>query len=154
MRSTMIRLAALYALLVLGSGFFAAGNAVSCTITKEELEKIPTARDPWEVLQSTSWVLDDFEALQAILLEAETKALCKEVRWDGWKGLTLERALRAASSREEDLIEADAAGLLRGFVALLLQGRSCADPLPEVLAEAQAYSHRFGLPSSDRLPGR
>ncbi|HSS77087.1 MAG TPA: hypothetical protein VLV54_10110 [Thermoanaerobaculia bacterium] len=152
MRSTMIRLAVLYALLVLGSGFFAAGNAIGCTISKEELQKIPTYRDPWEMLQPTS-VPDEFEALQAILLEAETKALCKEVRWDGWKGLTLERALRAASSREEALVEADAVGLLRGFVVLLLQGRSCAEPSPEVLAEAQEYSRRFGLPPRIDFPG-
>lgn|GEM_PF-6214783 len=153
MRSTMIRLAVLYALLVLGSGFFAAGNAIGCTISKEELEKIPTYRDPWEVLQISLKESDDFAALQAILLEAETKALCREVRWDGWKDLTLERAVRAASSREEALVEADAAGLLRGFVVLLLQDRSCAEPPAEVLAEAQEYSRRFGLPPRIDFPG-
>ncbi|HEV7504875.1 MAG TPA: hypothetical protein VGS07_08195 [Thermoanaerobaculia bacterium] len=98
---------------------------------------------------------DDFEALRATLLEVETTDLCEQVR-RCWKGLTLERALRAASSQEEALVEADAAGLLRGFVALMLHDKSCAEPPADVLAEATEYSRRFGWPASapsDRLPG-
>ena len=90
---------------------------------------------------------DGFEELRSTLLEAEAKTLCEEVRQNGWKGLTLERVLRAAASQEEVLVKADAAGLLRGFVALLLQGKSCAEPPADVLAEAREYSQRFGTPT-------
>jgi Ca-activated chloride channel family protein len=148
-------------------------------VSQEELEKIPTARDLWAVLQTTPGVLTDrinvgsgesgqqaqyvggpspsyydfdgFEELRTTLLEAEAKALCEAVRQDGWKGLTLERAFRAAPSQEETLVKANAAGLLRGFVALLLRGKSCAEPPAEVLVEAKEYSRRFGWPASDRL---
>jgi Ca-activated chloride channel family protein len=167
----------------------------SSTVSQEELERIPTARDPWEVMQANPGVLtdrinvgggesgqqtnytgpgtggdhavgsvdgavvtgmkamgsspsyydfDEFEELRTTLLEAEAKALCGAVRQDGWKGLTLERALAAAPSQEEALAKADAAGLLRGFVALLLRGKGCAEPPADVLAEAQEYSRRFG----------
>ena len=177
--------------------------STGCTVSAADLEKIPTARDPWSVLQTAPSVLtdrinvggdesgqqsryvgpgtggdqavwsvddvvitdmeslgaspsyyefDDFEELRSTLLEAEAKTLCEEVRQNGWKGLTLERVLRAAASQEEALVKANAAGLLRGFVALLLQGKSCAEPPADVLAEAREYSRRFGLPSSDRLP--
>jgi hypothetical protein len=93
----------------------------------------------------------DFEALRTALLKAETRALCEKVRRKGWRDLTLERALRAAPSRDEALVEANAAGLLQGFVALMLRGESCIEPPSDVLAEAQEYSRRFGWPSSDRL---
>jgi Ca-activated chloride channel family protein len=167
--------------------------SVAATVTREELEKIPTARDLWSVLQATPGVLtdrinvgsgesgqqaqyvgpgaggdqamgsaagvtdweslgpspsyydfDEFEELRTTLLEAEAKVLCEAVRQDGWKGLTLERALRAAPSQEETLVKANAAGLLRGFVALLLRGKGCTEPPADVLAEAQEYSRRFG----------
>jgi Ca-activated chloride channel homolog len=171
--------------------------SVGATVSQAELEKIPTTRDPWEVLQTAPGVLadrinvggsesgqqtqyvgpgaggdqavgsvdgavltdmkalgsspdyydfDGFEELRTTLLEAEARALCEEVQREGWKGLTLERALRTASSQEEALVKADAAGLLRGFVALLLRGRSCTEPPADVLAEAKEYSRRFGTP--------
>ncbi|MFY9820445.1 MAG: marine proteobacterial sortase target protein [Thermoanaerobaculia bacterium] len=177
--------------------------STGATVTQAELQKIPTTRDPWEVLQATPGVLTDrinvgydesgqppqyvgpgaggdqavwsedreriaemvplgpspsyydfdgFEELRTTLLEAEAKALCEEVQREGWKGLTLERALRAAPSQEEALVKANAAGLLRGFVALLLRGKSCTEPPADVLAEAKEYSRRFGLPSSGKLP--
>ncbi|HEV7785864.1 MAG TPA: marine proteobacterial sortase target protein [Thermoanaerobaculia bacterium] len=94
---------------------------------------------------------DEFEELRTTLLEAEAKALCETVQREGWKGLTLERALAAAPSQEEALVKANAAGLLRGFVALLLHGKSCTEPPAEVLAEAKEYSRRFRRPASDRL---
>jgi hypothetical protein len=188
-------------------GLAAAGNAatyIECTISQEELAKIPTARDPWAVLQAMPGVqidrlvigydeiglqgpyvgpdssgeqsvwsvggtvvidlnpaapseliystFDDFEELRTTLLEAEIKALCEEVEWADWEGITLERVLRAASSQEEALVKADAHGLLRGFIALLLHDKGCAEPPADVLAEAREYGRRFGLPSSDRLP--
>ncbi|HEV7504876.1 MAG TPA: marine proteobacterial sortase target protein [Thermoanaerobaculia bacterium] len=134
------------------------------TVSQADLEKIPAARDPWVVLQATPGVLTDrinvgggesgpspsyydfdgFEELRSTLLEAEAKALCEEVRRDGWKGLTLERALAAAPSQEEALVKANTAGLLRGFVALMLRGGSCTEPPADVLAEEQEYSRRFG----------
>ncbi|HEX4965453.1 MAG TPA: marine proteobacterial sortase target protein [Thermoanaerobaculia bacterium] len=134
----------------------------STIVSQADLEKIPVARDPWKVLEATSGVLterinvggsesgystfDDFEELRATLLEAEAKTLCEEVGRNGWKGLTLERALRAAPSQEEALVKADAAGLLRGFVALMLRGRSCTEPPADVLAEVKEYERRFGHP--------
>jgi hypothetical protein len=162
------------ALLVLGLA--ATGNAADCppgvcyetNVSQEDLAKIPTARDPWAILQAMPGVqldrlvvgydelglFDDFEKLRTTLLEVEGKTLCEEVRRAGWNNLTLEHALRAASSQEEALVKADAAGLLRGFVALLLDGKGCAEPPAEVLNEVGEYSRRFGLPSSDKLPWR
>ncbi len=183
MRTLIFRITAPFFFVALG-GLAATGNAadspdsavprvhsICLPISNEELEKIPTARDPWEVLEAVTFALDDriiisnehgqrahyifdgFEELQATLLEAEAKALCEEVRRDGWEGLSLERVLWTAPSKEESLINADTAGLLRGFVALLLQARSGAELPADVLAEAKEYSRRFGLPSSsDTLP--
>jgi hypothetical protein len=91
---------------------------------------------------------DDFETLRTALLKAETADLCAQAR-RGWKSLTLERALRAAPSRDEALVEANAAGLLRGFVALTLRGESCAEPPAGVFAEAQEYNRRFGWPAPE-----
>jgi len=179
----IFRWAAPFFLAALG-GFAASGNAADdsapavsqvdsrcLTVSNEELEKIPVARDPWVLLQATPGVqidrlnigfdesglavdsiFDGFEALRATLLEAEAKALCKEVQQDGWENLTLESALRAAPSQEETLINADTAGLLRGFVALLLHGKGCAETPAEVLYQAREYGRRFDSASSDRLP--
>jgi hypothetical protein len=90
----------------------------------------------------------DFEALRTVLLKAETKALCETVQRKGWKDLTLERALRAAPSQDEALVEANAAGLLQGLVALMLRDESCIEPPAEAFAQAQEYSRRFGWPAS------
>jgi Ca-activated chloride channel family protein len=153
---------------------------ISSTVSAEDLAKIPTARDPWTVLQAAPGVLvdrinvgtnesglpapelvpndpelfDGFEKLRATLLTAETKALCEEVEWAEWEGITLERVLRAAPSQEEALVKANANDLLRGFILLLLHDKGCVEPPPEVLYEAREYGRRFGLPSSDKLPER
>lgn len=169
MRSMIIK-----AVVLLILNLAAAGNAIDCppevfhetNVSREDLEKIPVARDPWAILQAMPGVqldrlvvgydeiglFDDFEKLRTTLLEVEGKTLCEEMRRAGWNHLTLEHALRAASSREEALVKADAAGLLRGFVALLLDGKGCIEPPPQVLYEAREYGRRFGLPSSDKLP--
>ncbi len=145
--------------------------STGANVSAADLEKIPTARDPWEVLQAVPGVLpaginvgsdesgqqaqplgpspsyydfDGFEELRSTLLETEAKTLCEEVRRNGWKGLTLKRALSAASSQELALVNADANGLLRGFVALLLHNKGCAEPPEDVLNEAREYSRRFG----------
>jgi Ca-activated chloride channel family protein len=121
-------------------------------ISQSELERVPTARDPWAVLETSPGVLtdrinvggneDDPPADSA----AEVKALAAEVQRLGWGGITLERALAVAPSLAEALRQADGAGLLRGFLVLVLQGEERPEPPAEVLAEAQAFRDRFGVP--------
>ena len=81
--------------------------------------------------QAASGPDSDFEALRIALLKAETSDLCEQVR-RGWNSLALEQALRAAPSQDEALIEGNAAGLLQGFVALMLRGESCIEPPADV----------------------
>jgi Ca-activated chloride channel family protein len=135
------------------------------TAAMAELAKIPTARDPTTVLQTTPGVLTDrinvggneggqpgtyqsfdtFEEMPARLPDAEAKALCEEIGRTGWERLTLERALLTAPSQADALRKADAAGLLRGFVAVMLPGKGCTEPPQDVLEEAKEYSRRFGV---------
>jgi Ca-activated chloride channel family protein len=96
--------------------------------TQTEVEKILTARDTLPALP------DD-----------EAKALCEEIWRSGWAGLTLERVLLVAPFQADVLRKADAAGLLRGLVALMLHDKGCAEPPADVLAEAKEYSRRFGV---------
>jgi hypothetical protein len=96
--------------------------------TQIEVEKIPTARGTLPALP------DD-----------EAKALCEEIGRTGWVGLTLERVLLVAPFQADALRKADAAGLLRGLVALMLHDKGCAEPPADVLAEAKEYSRRFGV---------
>lgn len=142
-----------------------------CTVSEAELEKIPTARDPWTALQATPGVLTDRinvggnEAGQQVqmvtkrmaadeasppLSEDEAKSLCAEIQRAGWTGITLEQALAAAPSLKEDLQKAADAGLLRGFLAVVLQDKGCSEPPAEVLSEALRYIDHFGW-SGDRL---
>lgn len=169
--------------------------ATGATVTQTELDKIPTARDPWAIQQSAPDVLTDrintggnesgqqaryvgpdqgawsvdgvaitemtalgsspgyydfdaFEELQAALSADEVKSLCAEIQQHGWDSLTLERSLAAAPSLAKALREAAGAGLLRGFVALMLRGKGCSEPPAEVLAEAGQYIRRFGAAPS------
>jgi Ca-activated chloride channel family protein len=145
----------------------------SATVSQGELEKIPTAREPWAVLQSTPGVLTDhinvggkesgqpsqyvglayydmdaFEEMSPALSEAEAKGLCAEIARAGWAGITLERALALAPSLKQDLQRAADAGLLRGFLAVALHGKGCSEPPAGVQAEAQRYLGQFGRPKN------
>lgn len=142
--------------------------STGATITQTDLERIPTARDTFAVLQDTPGVLtdriavgnaeDDPQASMALgscpaddspceaRIAAELKSLEAEIQRLGWGGITLERALAVAPSLAERLRQADGAGLLRGFLALVFPGKGCSEPPAEVLAEAQAYRDRFGVP--------
>jgi Ca-activated chloride channel family protein len=98
--------------------------STACTVSMTELEKIPTAGNP----------------------EAEAKDLCAEIRQAGWKGITLEMVMAAAPSLKAELRKAAGAGLLRGFLALVLRDKGCSQPPADVLAEARKYEARFGRP--------
>jgi Ca-activated chloride channel family protein len=149
-------------------------------VSQAELEKIPTARDPWAVLQTTPGVLTDrinvggneggqqaysapreasdltgmvalwscpaYDSDCEARIAAELKSLAAEIQRLGWGGVTLERVLTIAPSLAEKLREADGAGLLRGYLALVLGEGARPEPPAEVLAEAQAYRDRFGWP--------
>ncbi|HKI05772.1 MAG TPA: VIT domain-containing protein [Thermoanaerobaculia bacterium] len=119
-----------------------------CTVSATDLEKIPTARDnaAWSV--DGTFVTDDFadfdafEIMLGVLSEAERETLCAEIQRTGWEKITLEQALAAAPSLAEALREADGAGLLRGYLAVILESRGCTEPPAEVLAEAGRYLRR------------
>jgi Ca-activated chloride channel family protein len=166
-------------------------------VSQTELEKIPMARDPYTILQTTPGVLTDrlnvggneggqqdsyigpgaggdqavwsvdgsvitdmaalgsppayydfdaFEEMRSTFAEAEAKALCAEIQRAGWVGITLDHALAAAPSLKEALQKAAGAGLLRGFLAVILHGKGCSEPPTDVLAEAQTYVGRFVRP--------
>jgi hypothetical protein len=85
---------------------------------------------------------DSFEEMQSTFPDAEAKSLCAEIQRLGWTKITLEQALAAVPSREKDLREAAAAGLLRGYLALLLHGKGCTEPPQDVLDEANRYLRR------------
>ncbi len=119
------------------------------TVSQTELEKIPTALDPWVVLQGTPGVVadkvntgDNESGRPPALSEAEAKSLCAAIRKAGWTKITLKQALAAAPSLEKLLREAAAAGLLRGFLAVVLQDRGCTAPPKDVLDEADRYLRR------------
>jgi Ca-activated chloride channel family protein len=97
------------------------------------------------VLLLDNMVITDMVPMGFSPPEDEAKGLCAAIQRNGWNELTLERALAAAPSLAEDLRKADAAGLLRGFVALALEGKGCSEPPAEVLAEARQYVDRFGI---------
>ena len=158
--------------------------STGATVSQTELQKIPTARDPWAVLQTTPGVLTDRvnvggnETGQQAVIGGRRPGhhghdgpglvsgllRLRRLRGDadhdhrgggegplrgdparaGWTGITLERALAAAPSLKAALRKAADAGLLRGFLALVLQGKGCSEPPADVLAEAQAYLDRFG----------
>jgi Ca-activated chloride channel family protein len=101
--------------------------STGCTVSQTELEEIPTARP--------------------VLSESEAKSLCAEIQKTGWTKITLEQALAAAPSLEKLLWKADAAGLLRGFLAVVLQGKGCTEPPADVLAEADRYMRGLNSPS-------
>jgi Ca-activated chloride channel family protein len=139
----------------------------SAVISRAELEKIPTARDPWAIVdranvggnesgQAAEWSVDgvfittdsycflSFEEMKVVALpEVEGKNLCAEIQRVGWTKITLEQALAAAPSLEKFLREADAAGLLRGYLAVVLQGKGCSEPPADVLDEAEQYRSRL-----------
>jgi hypothetical protein len=86
---------------------------------------------------------DSFEEMQPALSEAEAKSLCAEIQRTGWAKITLKQALAAAPSRAKTLQKADRAGLLRGYLAVLLRDRGCSEEPPlDVLAEAERYLRR------------
>jgi len=140
--------------------------STGCTVSLDELSKIPTARDPWAVLQtapgvltdrvnvggnesgqqSVAWALDSpvIKDMAALPSETEAKSLCVEIARAGWEGITLERALAAAPSLKAALQKAADAGLLRGFLAVVLHGKGCSEPPADVRAEAQRYLGQFG----------
>jgi Ca-activated chloride channel family protein len=176
--------------------------STGATVSQTALEKIPTARDPYAVLQSAPGVLTDrvnvggnesgqqstyvgpgagtdqadqavwsadgtvitdmaalgsspayydfdaFEEMRVAVPEAEVKGLCAEIQRAGWTGITLDRALAVAPSLKEALQKASGAGLLRGFLAVMLHDKGCSEPPAEVLAEARAYVGRFVRPKS------
>jgi len=160
--------------------------STGCTVSMTELEKIPTARDPYAVLQTAPGVLTDrvnvggnesgqqavmavdglviadmaalgsspayydfdaFEEMRTTFAEAEAKGLCAEIQRADWAGITLERALAAAPSLKAALQKAAGADLLRGFLALVLQDKGCAEPPADVKAEAQRYIGQFSRPN-------
>jgi Ca-activated chloride channel homolog len=134
--------------------------STGCTVSQAELEKIPTARDnAWfvdgAVLTDRAAVgaspayydFDSFEEMQPVLSEAEAKGLCAEIQRTGWAKITLKQALAAAPSLAKNLREADAAGLLRGYLSLVLRGKGCAEPPADVLAEADRYMRGLNSPS-------
>ncbi len=128
--------------------------STGATVTQDELAEIPTARDPWAVLQSTSGVLTDRINVggneggqQAALSEAEANSLCAEIQRVGWTGITLERAVVLVPSLKADIEEAAAADLLHGFLASILVGRGCSEPPADVLAEARRYAEQFARPN-------
>jgi hypothetical protein len=86
-------------------------------------------------------VIKDMAALPS---ETEAKSLCAEIARAGWEGITLERALAAAPSLKAALQKAADAGLLRGFLAVVLHGKGCSEPPADVRAEAQKYLGQFG----------
>jgi len=92
------------------------------------------------------YAFDAFEEMRSTFAEAEAKALCAEIQRAGWDGITLERALAAAPSLQKALQKAAGAGLLRGFLAVILQDKGCSEPPAAVLAEAQTYVGRFVRP--------
>jgi Ca-activated chloride channel family protein len=141
--------------------------STGATVSQAELEKIPTARDPWAVLQTTPGVLTDRinvggnESGQQMVMvtkrgtrdpeipplsEGDSRSLCAEIQRAGWNGITLEKALAAAPSLKEALRKAADAGLLRGFLALVLRDKGCSQPPADVLVEARRYASRFGHP--------
>ncbi len=141
--------------------------SMGAVATEVDLAEIPTARDPWAVLQSTPGVLVDRvnvggneggqqagfvgpgpDGAPAALSEAEANGLCAEIQRVGWAGITMERAIVLAPVLKQDLEEAAAAGLLRGFLAVALQGKGCSEPPADVLAEAGEYVERFIRPRS------
>jgi Ca-activated chloride channel family protein len=87
-----------------------------------------------------------FEEMSTTWAEAEAKGLCAEIQRTGWEGITLERALAAAPALKENLQKAADAGLLRGFLAVVLHDRGCSEPPADVQAEAQRYASQFGQP--------
>jgi hypothetical protein len=159
--------------------------STGATVSQTGLDKIPSTRDPYAVLQTTPGVLTDrinvggnesgqqsaavwevdslvitdmtalgsstayydfdaFEEMQNTFTEAEAKGLCAEIQRAGWAGITLERALAAAPSLKAALQKAADGGLLRGFLALVLQDRGCSEPPADVQAEAQRYLDPLG----------
>ncbi|MFL6264113.1 MAG: VIT domain-containing protein [Thermoanaerobaculia bacterium] len=134
--------------------------STGATVMQTELAKIPTLGDRavWSmdgvVITDTNaqgsspvyYSFEGFEEMRSNFAPAEAKGLCAEIQRAGWKGITLEKAMAAAPSLKEELQKASDAGLLRGFLALVLQVRGCSEPPADVLAEARKYEARFGYP--------
>lgn len=160
--------------------------STGASVSQTALDKIPSAQDPYAVLQTTPGVLTDrinvggnesgqqsvalavdgmvvtdaqalgtspadydfdaFEEMQTTFAEAEAKGLCAEIQRAGWTGITLKRALAAAPSLKAALQKAADAGLLRGFLAVVLHDKGCSEPPADVKAEAQRYIGKFGRP--------
>jgi Ca-activated chloride channel family protein len=154
--------------------------STGAVVSQAELEKIPTARDPWAVLANGPGALTDrinvggneggqqaysapqeasdltgmvalwscpaYDSDCEARIATELKSLAAEIQRLGWGGVTLERVLTIAPSLAEKLREADGAGLLRGYLVLVLGEEARPEPPAEVLAEAQAYRDRFGWP--------
>jgi hypothetical protein len=81
----------------------------------------------------------DFEDFEAMLTAAAAESLCAEIQRAGWEGITRERALALAPTLGRGIEKAEAAGLLRGFLAVTLQDTRCAEPPADVLDEALRY---------------
>ncbi|HET9210265.1 MAG TPA: VIT domain-containing protein [Thermoanaerobaculia bacterium] len=132
--------------------------STGATVSRAELDKIPTAPEPWPALEAASGgvagvvggtpggVVGGTPGSAVGPPEGEAKALCAEIQRSGWNGITLDKAMAAAPSLKEALRKAADAGLLRGFLALVLRDKGCSQPQADVLVEAQRYEARFGLP--------
>jgi Ca-activated chloride channel family protein len=133
--------------------------SAGCTVSLDDLHKIPTYKGPRSLPLGTP-VLEDCVNTRQIetgqqshyagprfggdqIAAAEAKSLCAEIARAGWAGLTLERTLGLAPSLSKDLRQAARAGLLRGFLALVLEGKGCSEPPADVRAEAQQYVSQF-----------
>ena len=114
MRSNLLRMAALCLLVLIGSGRAWGADA------------IPT--------ESVEEMLTDSQ-----ISAVEAESLCAEIQHTDWEGITRERALALAPTLKEGIENAEAAGLLRGFLAVALQDTDCAEPPADVLDEALRY---------------
>ncbi|HEY4573426.1 MAG TPA: VWA domain-containing protein, partial [Thermoanaerobaculia bacterium] len=101
--------------------------STGATVSQTALDRIPTAM------------------AEAIIVD-DGRTLCEEIERVGWVGITLDRALATMPSWKAELLKAADAGLLRGFLALLLRDKGCSPPPADVLVEARRYQARFGLP--------
>jgi hypothetical protein len=131
--------------------------STAATVSQTALEKMPTERDYdcYLPVQATPGVVPDRinvggnESGQQSryvgqIPEAEAKSLCAEIARTGWAGITLKRVLAVAPSLGEALQKAADAGLLRGFLAVVLQDKGCSEPPADVKAEARRYIGKFG----------
>jgi Ca-activated chloride channel family protein len=122
--------------------------STGATVSQTELEKMPAPQASYSVFMDSINVGGNESGQQSRygdqITEAEAKSLCAEIARTGWAGITLKRVLAATPSLKAALWKAADAGLLRGFLAVLLQDKGCSEPPADVKAEAQRYIGKFG----------